>query len=84
MAFEVSHQSLLKFHRALRNKKYSLLFSAKSSSPGRKGYSREIINLILEIKTKNPSYGCPRIALLVKEVLSIEIDEETVRRILKK
>jgi hypothetical protein len=38
----------------------------------------------VETKEKSPRYGCPRIALLVGNVLGEAIDEETVRRILAK
>jgi putative transposase len=38
----------------------------------------------VETKEKNPRYGCPRIALLVGNVLGEAIDAETVRRILTK
>ncbi len=39
---------------------------------------------MVETKERNPSYGCPRIALLVGNVLGKPIDDETVRRILAK
>ena len=39
---------------------------------------------MVEIKTKNPRYGCPKIALLVSKLLGEEISEQTVRRILRK
>lgn len=78
----VAHSTLLGFHRALVNRKYSKLFSNKR--PGPKGPSADLINLIVEIKTKNPGYGCPKIALLVSELLGQSIDEQMVRRILRK
>lgn len=81
----IASATLLDFHRALVNRKYSRLFSRKSHvKPGPKGPSKELIQLVLETKEKNPSYGCPRIAMLVANVLGISLDEETVRRILKK
>jgi transposase InsO family protein len=43
-----------------------------------------LIKLVVETKERNPSYGCPRIALLVGNVLGKPIDDETVRRILAK
>ncbi|MCX6123463.1 MAG: integrase core domain-containing protein [Proteobacteria bacterium] len=70
---------------AFKMTKYSKLFSKKTvSKPGPKGPSKELISLVIETKERNPSYGCPRIALLVSNVLKISLDEETVRRILKK
>ena len=84
-AIAIAASTLLDFHRALVTRKYSRLFSKKSpSKPGPKGPSKELINLVVETKARNPSYGCPRIALLVSNVLGDPIDEETVRRILAK
>ena len=81
----VAHATLLGFHRALVNRKYSKLFSNKRpKKPGPKGPSADLINLIVEIKTKNPGYGCPKIALLASELLGQSIDEQLVRRILRK
>jgi putative transposase len=39
--------------------------------------------LVLEIKKRNPSYGCPNIALLVSNSTGISISEQAVRRILR-
>ena len=84
-AIAVAASTLLDFHRALVTRKYSRLFSKKTTSkPGPKGPSKELIKLVVETKERNPSYGCPRIALLVGNVLGVPIDEETVRRILAK
>jgi putative transposase len=58
--------------------------SKTKSKPGHKGPSKELIKLVVETKERNPSYGCPRIALLVGNVLGESIDDETVRRILAK
>ena len=81
----ISEVTLLNFHRALVARKYSKLFSHTGCArPGRKGPRKELIKLVVETKTNNPSYGCPKIALLVGNVLGIFVDEETVRRILKK
>jgi transposase InsO family protein len=80
----VAHATILGFHRALVNRKYSKLFSnIYPKKPGPKGPSADLIKLIVEIKVKNPSYGCPKIALLAIELLSQDIDEQTVRRILR-
>jgi putative transposase len=69
-AIAIAASTLLDFHRALVSRKYSRLFSKKSrSKPGPKGPSRELIKLVVETKERNPSYGCPRIALLVGNVL---------------
>ena len=81
----IAATTLLEFHRAIVNKKYERLFSNKSRiKPGPKGPSKALIQLVLETKMNNPTYGCPKIALLLSNVLGTTIDEETVRRILKK
>jgi putative transposase len=81
----VAHSTLLGFHRALVNRKYSKLFANKfPRKPGPKGPSADLIKLIVGIKVKNPGYGCPKIALLASELLGEDIDEQMVRRILRK
>jgi len=62
-AIVLKPSTLLNLHRALRNRKYHILFSSKPrSKPGPKGPSKEIIEAIVSIKERNPSWGCPRIA----------------------
>ena len=81
----MAESTLLNFHRALVDRKYSRLYSKKTGSkPGPNAPSKEFIKLIVETKEKNPSYGCPRIALLVGNVPGEPIDGRTVRRILAK
>jgi len=47
--------ALLKFHKALVQRKYHLLFSNKSSKkPGRKGPAQNIIDAIIDMKRRNP------------------------------
>ena len=79
-----AHSTVLALHRALKNRKYSLLFSNRQAKkPGPKGPTPELIKLVVEIKTKNPQYGCPKIALLVSKLLEDNISEQTIRRILR-
>src|SRR5580704_1732005 len=50
--------TLLKFHQALVKLKYRLLFTAKrQTKPGPKGPSQEVIDLIIEMKRRNPRFG---------------------------
>lgn len=84
LALVVSHASLTKFHAALVKRKYALLFSPSRGKPGPKGPSKEIVKLILEIKERNPTYGCPRIALFVSKLSGQLIDEHLVRRTLRR
>jgi putative transposase len=85
LSIVVAHSTLLGLHQALVNRKYSKLFSNKRDrKPGPKGPSQDLIRLIVEIKTKNPRYGCPKIALLASKLLDQVINEQLVRRILRK
>ena len=69
-AIAIAESTLLNFHRALVDRKYSRLFSKKTRSKlGPKGPSKELIKLVVETKERNPSYGCHRIDLLVGNVL---------------
>ena len=77
--------TLLRFHKLLARKKYQLLFaSARRGRPGPKGPSDEIIAAILELKRRNPRFGCPRIALEIGHAFGIEINKDIVRRVLAK
>lgn len=77
--------TLLKFHKALVKRKYSLLFSNKSSKkPGPKGPDQKVIDLIIEMKHRNPGYGYRRIAMQISNAFNIEIDKDVVRRVLSK
>jgi putative transposase len=57
-------------------------WSYKHKTPGRKPVSKEIKNLILEIKTDNQLWGCHRIADELKK-LGIDLNPTTVNRIIQ-
>jgi transposase InsO family protein len=77
--------TLLKFHQSLVNRKYHLLFSSSSHrKPGPKGPSAELIAAIVEMKCRNPNFGCVRIAQQISHVFGLEIDKDIVRRVLAK
>lgn len=77
--------TLLKFHNALVARKYRLLFSNKSSrKAGPKGPEEAVINLILEMKQRNPSYGYRRIAMQISNIFGVVVDKDVVRRVLGK
>ena len=82
----LSPETIFKFHRMLKNKKYQALFSQKVSSknPGPKGPSKAVINAIVEMKKRNLRMGCPKIALTISNTFGIKIDKNVVRRVLKK
>jgi putative transposase len=76
--------TLLKFHKALVERKYRLLFSSSSHrrKPGPKGPSPELIAAIVDMKRRNPRFGCVRIAQQIAHAFGIEIDKDVVRRVL--
>jgi len=77
--------TLLRFHEALKNRKYRLIYSScRSAKPGPKGPSQELIEIIVEMKRRNPRFGCPRIAQQIARAFGIEIDKDVVRRVLAK
>ena len=59
--------TLLAFHQALVRRKYRRLFSSRpcSKKPGPKGPDEALIQAIVELKSRNPRFGCPRIALII-------------------
>ena len=75
--------TLLKFHNLLKQRKYRLWYSAsRKGIPGPEGPSPELIQAIVELKQRNPRYGCPRIAQHINKVFGTDIDKDVVRRIL--
>ena len=85
VAFVVKPQTILNFHRALVKRKYRHLFSSsRPSKPGPKGPSQDLIDTVLDIKRKNPTYGCPKIADIVTNIFGVDIDDGVVRRVLEK
>ena len=76
--------TLLKIHKALVERKYQLLFSASSArrKPGPKGPSPPLIAAIVEMKRRNPKFGCMRIAQQIAYVFSVNLDKDVVRRVL--
>ena len=82
----IKSATLLRFHKALVDRKYRLLFSscARRRKPGPKGPSPELIAAIVEMKRRNPGFGCLRIAQQISHAFAIEIDKDVVRRVLAK
>jgi putative transposase len=82
-AIVVKPSTLLGLHRALSKRKYRLLFSQnRRRKPGPKGPSTELICAVVEMKQRNPNWGCPRIAQQIAMAFHIQIDKDVVRRIL--
>ena len=76
--------TLFKFRKALIHRKYRLLFSSSSRGrkPGPKGPCAQLIAAIVEMKQRNPNFGCVRIAQQIAHAFGIEIDNDVVRRVL--
>ena len=62
-AIVLKPSTLLHLHQVLTRRKYRLLFSPKGTRrPGPKGPAKELIDAVVEMKRRNPGWGCPRIA----------------------
>src|SRR5215831_19815209 len=62
-AIALKPSTLLNFHHALVQRKYRLLFSPKRRvKPGPKGPNSDVIRAVVDMKQRNPTWGCPRIA----------------------
>ena len=84
-AIVLKPSTLMALHRALVKRKYHLLFTPKQfRKPGPRGPAPELIAAILEMKRRNPRFGCRRIAQQLSFVFGVEIDKDVVRRVLAK
>ena len=82
-AIVLKPSTLLHLHHVLANRKYQMLFSSKRGcQPGPKGPNKELIDAVVEMKQRNPNWGCPRIAQQITLAFGTEIDKDVVRRIL--
>lgn len=82
-AIIIKPSTLFRFHDALKKRKYRLLYSPDGGcKPGPKGPSAEVINAIVELKKRNPRFGCPRIAQQINLAFVLELDKDIVRRVL--
>jgi len=85
-ALALQPSTLLAFHQALVRRKYRRLFSSTSCSKktGPKGPSEALIQAIVELKSRNPRFGCPRIARIISQTFGVDIDKNVVYRVLAK
>ena len=75
--------TFLNFHRAMVQRKYRLLFSPKrGTKPGPKGPAADLIQAVVEMKRRNPAWGCPQIAEQINLAFATSINKDVVRRIL--
>jgi putative transposase len=82
----VKSATLLRFRKALIDRKYRNLFSSsgRPRKPGPKGPSAELIAAIVELKRRNPKFGCVKIAEQIAHSFGLDIDKDVVRRVLAK
>ncbi len=82
----VKPSTLLRFHKALVERKYRRLFSSAAArakaKPGPKGPAEELIATIIEMKLRTPSFGYQRIAQQIAHAFGVQIDKDVVRRAL--
>jgi transposase InsO family protein len=82
-AIVLKPSTLLHLHRVLAKRQYRMLFSPeRRRQPGPKGPSKELIDAVVELKRRNPNWGCPRIAQQITLAFGVAIDKDVVRRIL--
>ena len=82
-AIVLKPSTLLSLHRALTQRKYRRLFSSTvPTKPGPKGPTQELIAAVVDMKRRNPTWGCPRIAQQIALAFAIPITKDGVRRLL--
>src|SRR5271166_6628344 len=82
-AIALKPSTLLGLHKVLSKQKYRMLFSTnRRRKPGPKAPSAELIHAVVEMKQRNPNWGCPRMAQQIALAFHIPIDKDVVRRIL--
>jgi putative transposase len=82
-AIVLKPSTLFRLHRALTKRKYRLLFSPTvRRKPGPKGPTQDVIAAVVDMKRRNPSWGCPRIAQQIVLAFGTPINKDVVRRIL--
>jgi putative transposase len=77
--------TILAFHKALVKRKYSKLYSNKAKKiPGKKAQDQALIDLVVEMKRRNPYFGYGRISMQIFEAFGITVSRFAVGRMLRK
>ena len=76
--------TLLRFHQALVKRKYHLFYTSdERRRPGPKGPPKQLIDAVVEavveMKRRNPRFGCRKIAEQISRAFGIEINKDVVR-----
>ena len=58
--------------------------AVERKKPGPKGPDEALIRAIVELKSPNPRFGCPRIARIISQTFGSDIDKNVVYRVLSK
>jgi transposase InsO family protein len=83
LAIAFKPSTFLNFHRAMVQRKYRLLFSPKQGrKPGPKAPTADLVQAVVEMKRRNPTWGCPQIAEQINLAFGTSINKDVVRRIL--
>ena len=84
VAIGVRPSTLLALHQALVRRTYRRLVSSSAcpQQPGPKGPSEALIQAIVERTSRNPRFGCPRIARIIARTFGANIDKNVVCRVL--
>ena len=81
-AIVLKPSTLLAIHKAMSKQKYRMLFSSRRRrKPGPKGPSAELVHAVVEMKQRNPNWGCPRIAQQITVVVVRQIVVHHIKRI---
>src|SRR4051812_40381690 len=62
----------------------TLLSEAASQETRTEGPDEALIRAIVELKSRNPRFACPRIARIIAQTFGIDIDRNVVHRVLAK
>ncbi len=85
VAVIIKPATIFAFHKALVNRKYRKLYSNKTKKvPGRKSQDQVLIDLVIDMKRRNPSFGYGRISMQILEAFGLTISRFAVGRILRK
>jgi len=57
----------------------SNIWTVRRAKPGPKGPSAELIRAVVQMKQRNPTWGCPRIAQQTALAFGILINKDVVR-----